>query len=381
MKKLLIITAFMIAFLSSANETYAQCYANEMTSLSVNKDDNCESVEFYHYNTVSIYVYRNGTKQGKFRFKWRKNATSQWANLPIEFNIDSINGNLYTSFFKATNNGEYRCIFYETGTGCRDTLYTTITVNKAPKPGIGFDYTCYGGLFTIEDARNPSGVGNSYAQDSGGGYWIPCNKTIPAYCNGCVYITHLGGPQVKVTTSLGCSATTFWSGSIFNSFPPVYTITASQNPISPGQSTVLSASSNYAVSNYKWYRTGSSIVLGTDSVYTVTYPDTGKYKVRIRNSNAAGACLVNKFITVSGSAAARIDDAVYNDELIVYPNPASDIIQISGHEGNVEIIDVLGKVILTATNTEPTFTININPLRPGVYLLRSADKTVRFYKQ
>lgn len=367
--------------MASTIEVSAQCYANEMTSLSVSKDDNCEAVEFYHSNSVSIVAIRNGIKQGKFRFKWRKNATSQWANLPVEFNIDSINGNMNTAFFKATNNGEYRCIFYETGTGCRDTLYTTITVNKAPKPGIGFDYTCYGGLFTIGDARNPSGVGNSYSRDSAGGYWIPCDKTIPTYCNGCIYIVQIAGPHVRVTNSLGCSATTFWNGVIYNDYPPVYSIIATQNPIGPGQSTVLSASSNYAVSNYKWYRTGSSVVLGTDSVFTVAYPDTGKYKVRIRNTNAAGACLVNKFITVSGSAAPRIDDAVYNDELIVYPNPSSSIIQISGHEGTVEIIDVLGKVILFATNAEPSFSININSLRPGVYLLRSAEKTVRFYKQ
>ncbi len=381
MKKLLIISLLFLTMMANAIEVNAQCYANEMTSLYVSKDDNCESVEFHHYNTVTIGADRLFAKQGKFKFKWRKNSSSPWTTVPINFSVDSINGTVSTSFFKASNNGEFRCVFYETGTGCKDTAYASVSVNKAPMPGIGFDYTCYGGLFTIGDARNPSGVGNSYAQDSGGGYWIPCNKTIPVYCNGCVYITHLGGPQVKVTNSLGCSATTFWSGSIFNSYPPVYTITATQNPISPGQSTVLSASSNYAVSNYKWYRTGSSVVLGTDSVYTVAYPDTGKYKVRIRNTNAAGACIVNKFITISGSASARIDDAVYNDELVAYPNPASDAIQISGHEGTVEIIDVLGKVILTATNTEPTFTININPLRPGIYLLRSADKTIRFYKQ
>lgn len=380
MKKLRIFNFFALMMISSIIEVYAQCSANELTGLSVSKDNNCESVQFHNYNQVNITAIRNFQKQGKFKFKLRRTGSSSWVNLPINFNVDTINGSVYTNEFHYIDNGEFRCIFYETGTGCKDTLYTTITVNKAPRPSISFDYTCYGGLFTISDSRNPSGVGNSYARDSGGHY-IPCNKTIPVTCNGCFWIVPVGGPQVRVTNSLGCSAITNWVGAIFNSNPPIYTITATQSPIGPGQSSTLSASSNYPVSNYKWYKTGNSMLLGTDSVFTITYPDTGKYKVRIKNTNGAGGCIINKFITVSGSNSIRIEDDVYNDELVVYPNPASNSISISGYDYPVEIMDSHGRTIYSQHLTDQVSTIDISKFSSGIYFVRTGDRSVKFIKQ
>ena len=378
-------TKFAFYFLIVLNlfvvdQSPAQCLANEMTGLSVSKDNNCESVEFWNYNQVNITVIRNFQKQGKFKFKLRKTGSASWINPPINFYIDTINGVLYTNEFHYVDNGEFRCIFYESGTGCKDTLYTTITVNKAPKPGTSFAYTCYGGLFKFSDARNPSGVGNTYEVDNGG-IWVPTANTIPVTCNNCVWIVPVGGPAVKITNSLGCSATTYWVGSIFNDFPPTYSISASQNPIGSGQSTLLTASSNYAVSNYKWYKTGSSSVLGTDSIFSVSYPDTGKYKVRIRNTNAAGACVVNKFITIYGPSGARMDEMTYNDDLMVYPNPANGLLHISGHEGKVDILDMHGRYLYSQSNIEPVFTMDISHLSSGLYLIKSGDKVMKLMKE
>jgi Secretion system C-terminal sorting domain/PKD domain len=380
MKKILFALALLFVLLITADYSYAQCYAGELIDLSVSKDNNCESVEFWHYNQVSINSNRNFLKQGKFKFKFRKTGGNNWVNLPINFNVDTINGSVYTNEFKYSNNGDYRCIFYETGTGCKDTSYVTITVNKAPKPTISFAYTCYGGLFTIGDTRNPSGVGNTYEIDSAGGFWVPSNKTIPVTCNNCVWIVPVGGPLVKVTNSFGCSATTYWQGTIFNDHPPVYTISASQNPIGSGQTTTLTATSNYAVANFKWYRSGSTLIIGTDSTLNVAYPDTGKYKVRIRNTNAAGACVVNKFITIHSNAPLRLDESSYNDELVAYPNPANNLIQISGHEGQVEILNMLGKVIYSTNESDPVFSVDISALQSGIYLIRSGEKIFRFTK-
>lgn len=379
MKKLLLPLTLLFVMLMTTHQTHAQCYAGELTGLSVSKDNNCESVEFWNYNQVSINSNRNFLKQGKFKYKLRKTGSTSWINLPTNFNIDTINGNIYTNEFKYVNNGEYRCIFYETGTGCKDTSYVTITVNKAPKPGTSFAYTCYGGLFKFSDARNPSGVGNTYEVDNGG-IWSPTANTIPVTCNNCVWIVPVAGPTVKITNSLGCSATTYWQGSIFNDHPPVYSISASQNPIGSGQSTILTATSNYAVSNFKWYRSGSTLIVGTDSTLNVLYPDTGKYRVRIQNTNAAGACVVNKFITINGISPLRLDENTYNDELVAYPNPANNLIHISGHEGQVEIVNILGKVIYATNETDPVFSVDISSLQAGIYLIRSGEKIFRFTK-
>ena len=112
----------------------------------------------------------------------------------------------------------------------------------------------------------------------------------------------------------------------------------------------------------------------------MSYPDTGKYRVRIQNTNAAGPCVVNKYITIHGNSPLRLDESIYNDELVAYPNLASDLMYISGHEGNVEIIDMIGKVIYSTNETDPVFKIDISSMQAGVYLLRWGEKIFRFSK-
>ncbi len=53
---------------------------------------------------------------------------------------------------------------------------------------------------------------------------------------------------------------------------------------------------------------------------------------------------------------------------------------ISGHEGNLDIIDILDKFIISTHETEASFTIVISTLQAGVYLLRSGEKISRFSK-
>ena len=66
--------------------------------------------------------------------------------------------------------------------------------------------------------------------------------------------------------------------------------------------------------------------------------------------------------------------AVQND-FNVYPNPAKSLIYVStaiegGARTQYEVVDVLGKVIMTNENSSGKFSININELNSGVYFLR-----------
>jgi hypothetical protein len=372
-----ILLGIVFAMTSHFLQAQSGCTAGELISLSSSYDSPCESSEFWFNNNVSIYLDRAFLKSGTIQWKWRKIGNSSWASLSSEWFIHP-DGHINLSIFKFNHNGEYRIIFTESGTGCKDTLITSLSVLKAPKPGVGFQYTCYGGIFTAGDARNPSGNGNTYSWDSGGGVYVPGPKTQTVSCSGCTWLS-TGGPQVLITNSNGCSATGFYPNPVLNSQPATYTVTASQNPIGPGQSSILTAVTNYAVSSYKWYKTGSTTLLGTGSQYTVNYSDVGKYKARFKIANADGGCIFNKFITInaSGPSSKTSSDEIYDATLVVYPNPASSEITLNGNEEVVEIYDMNGRLIKSINTPEINPKVDVRDLPQGLYLIKSMDQTTK----
>ncbi|MGQ2982708.1 T9SS type A sorting domain-containing protein [Flavobacterium sp.] len=65
------------------------------------------------------------------------------------------------------------------------------------------------------------------------------------------------------------------------------------------------------------------------------------------------------------------DENFENNTIKVYPNPASDIISISGFDGHAELFDATGKKILSQHYGNAP--INISGLQQGIYLLRLDD--------
>lgn len=60
----------------------------------------------------------------------------------------------------------------------------------------------------------------------------------------------------------------------------------------------------------------------------------------------------------------------------IFPNPASEKIQImnGNTKGEFKIYDIYGKIVLTEAITEPAQTINIIPLKPGIYIWKMGDR-------
>ena len=57
----------------------------------------------------------------------------------------------------------------------------------------------------------------------------------------------------------------------------------------------------------------------------------------------------------------------YSDNIMIYPNPANDVIHITGTDiANVKVFNNIGQLILTQHNTN---TINISALQNGFYIL------------
>ena len=70
-------------------------------------------------------------------------------------------------------------------------------------------------------------------------------------------------------------------------------------------------------------------------------------------------------------------------QLIVYPNPAKDMVRINGLEGAyiVKIINMTGQVVTSVTGTTPDLTLRLDNLPSGMYLLRIESQGKLFIKK
>ncbi|MBN2613249.1 MAG: T9SS type A sorting domain-containing protein, partial [Bacteroidales bacterium] len=65
-----------------------------------------------------------------------------------------------------------------------------------------------------------------------------------------------------------------------------------------------------------------------------------------------------------------------HDEVIIYPNPFSNIITLSnaGHISQIEILNILGEVVILKRNLNADkIELDVNNLKSGYYLIRLTD--------
>ncbi|MBK7888913.1 MAG: T9SS type A sorting domain-containing protein [Bacteroidetes bacterium] len=320
-------------------------------------------------NIAVLSVMRNGVKNGILIWAYRANNGQPFQSLPAGWNGNNNFNSIEYADFTTANNGEYRVIFIEAGTGCTDTIISQVTVNSSPLVNITKTNQCNGVLVTATDGNNPSGTGNTYDWNYNG-----------FTSNASVLWTGLGGmgsaQYCVIKNSLGCKDGKS-SMSLFPQ-PGVYTLTATKRKILPGQQSKLTAASNYPVAFYKWFKNGVIIPGAASNQYTVLWPDTGNYRVRMQHTVAAGNCNVNKFITIKEKIVLRAgDDMVYDAQLTAYPNPASDKIFIGGHEEMVEIYSMSGTLVFRETFAAPVAELSIVGLENGLYIVRSGEQYLK----
>jgi hypothetical protein len=78
-----------------------------------------------------------------------------------------------------------------------------------------------------------------------------------------------------------------------------------------------------------------------------------------------------------GTCTANISE--YNDEPIrLFPNPTSSVLTISGlpNQGELYLIDLYGKNILTIPYQSNSIQINLQVLKAGIYILSEPNKGI-----
>jgi hypothetical protein len=79
-----------------------------------------------------------------------------------------------------------------------------------------------------------------------------------------------------------------------------------------------------------------------------------------------------------------LDNFILTKEMIIYPNPASDIISVKINPlllgQNYKIIDQVGRIVLTDKLQSEITSININELPIGIYFLTIGENKIQSFK-
>lgn len=158
---------------------------------------------------------------------------------------------------------------------------------------------------------------------------------------------------------------------------------AGQSTINAGQSTTVSVSGGVLGNNGTWtWYTGScgGTLAGTGSTLAVTPASTTTYYVRGEGCGTNTACVS---VTVNVNPVGVNDVALV--QLSVYPNPASDVINVSADQNlagyNFQIMDITGRVLTSTQLTGEISTVSVAELAKGNYIYKITNKNNQMVNQ
>ncbi len=125
---------------------------------------------------------------------------------------------------------------------------------------------------------------------------------------------------------------------------------------------------NRLVASYTVLQDGAPIDTVASSSFTVADLEVGTYVFSVFATDIYGL-MSDTTTTVDAEILTGIINVPSAKGIVVYPNPASDILKIKteGSIETIEIADISGKTLLRATNVKE---INVNALKKGVYFIK-----------
>ncbi len=370
--------------------TPKEMHAQEILGVYPHYDSPCEGT------VVNIYVDRS-LQNAVDSIVWTKNGSK--STLPAGWTYDPQVGHVDCYGFYVVDNGNYEVTCY-LSSGSVEMVNIQLSVNPNPNASYTLTPKCFGVVL------QPIGADQYFKYDDHGGFSVPFTSEI---------ITgNIVGGGFRAMNNNGC-----YTDVVVSPFtaPAVFGISLvpSKWQIKPGQSSTITASANWPVvmSKTKWYKDSTLVAQGCNSL-TVT--DTGLYKVQMRATPVSGGCVKSKQVrikakTVNGLrtlVATEVKDTEEDDleggtngdeiekhqsqsdlseksKLLAWPNPASDQIQITGYDENVEIHDMNGKLVVSQRfdvfDGNVPQTIDLSGFSNGIYFVRSGEQTVKLIVQ
>ena len=166
------------------------------------------------------------------------------------------------------------------------------------------------------------------------------------------------------TNSVGCDSTVTLNLTV--NYTPVVNILGNWN-LEPGQSTVLKASPDMTIRQYKWYvNNETSPRSSTDSLELTNV--TTNTDVRLLSTSMQN-CTATSWITVTSNVGIDEVDAL---SVNLYPNPTSRFLNIESAEGisKIVIYNNIGQQVIVRHNEGNNIQLDLGSLASGNYTLR-----------
>jgi len=305
MKKRLMAAMFpLFAFITLQAQN--PCSPNELIRVSASLDSPCEAYfgTTSYFNLVTIIAQRNLIRTGTLLWQFRNDTVNGvWQNLPATWQGQGTDI-ISKPDFSTTDNGQYRCVFTDTATGCIDFRRTSVYVKPRPQFSINVDSIVCGGLYLGTQLQNdPSQLLSHCWEPDFSSFPYACEKTTPAYLfsgAGCMMVA--GTVEVIVTNQYGCENLSFISGLCNLEFLDTYVQLNAPDTIFCAKSGSLEVQriSNALIPaswTYQWFRNGN--LLSWATTRSIKPVNSGKYSCRVTNTNGCNMMTNEISVTVN----------------------------------------------------------------------------------
>lgn len=170
-----------------------------------------------------------------------------------------------------------------------------------------------------------------------------------------------------VPNAMGCDSTTRLRLTI--NYTPVVNILG-EWVLTPGDSTILYAAPDMAISNYAWYVNNETTprVQGRNADSLILRDVHGNNDVRLLSTSTKG-CTATSWITVTANVGI---DAIDGLQASVYPNPTARYLNIESAEGidEVTVYNTVGQQVIVRNGNGNSLQLDLGSLAAGNYSLR-----------
>jgi hypothetical protein len=202
-----------------------------------------------------------------------------------------------------------------------------------------------------------------------GGTWSSANTTIaliyPATSAGVPYGLVVGASGGSVLISYNvvtpCGTVIDTATITVAPLPVIYPITGGDS-VCPGGMITLSS----ATPGGTWISSNSSVATISAAGMVNVVASSGVTTISYSVSNSCGTTSQSMALTVACPSTTGIAEVAATNNVLVYPNPASDVLHISGTPvANVRIVNMYGQVVAISHNAN---SVSVTGLAPGIYM-------------